>query len=131
MTTRLFGRPIGQIAPIQIPWHSCETRGVGERLYHVYIMANEQRTLYTGVTGDLLQRMLQHKEKATPGFTQKYALTKMVYCESFRDVRAAIAREKQIKGWRRFRKLDLIESQNPGWDDLAVKWDRHMKRSGN
>jgi putative endonuclease len=101
---------------------------MAERLYHVYILANEQRTLYTGVTGDLLQRILQHKEKSEPGFTRKYSLTKLVYCESFRDVRAAIAREKQIKGWLRVKKIDLIESQNPGWDDLAVKWDSQRNR---
>jgi putative endonuclease len=95
---------------------------MGERLYHVYIMANEQRTLYTGVTGDLLNRVAQHRQKSIEGFTKKYDLTKLVYCETFHDVRTAIAREKQIKGWRRVRKLDLIESQNPGWDDLAVKW---------
>jgi putative endonuclease len=95
---------------------------MGGHLYHVYIMANQQKTLYTGVTGDLLNRILQHKGESTPGFTQKYGLNQLVYCESFHDVRAAIAREKQIKGWRRVRKLDLIESQNPGWDDLAFKW---------
>jgi putative endonuclease len=103
---------------------------MGERLYHVYIMANEQRTLYTGVSGNLLQRILQHKQKSVAGFPRKYDLTKLVYCESFRDVRAAIAREKQIKGWRRVKKLDLIESQNPGWDDLALKRNPRRQAGG-
>ena len=98
-----------------------------ERLYHVYILANVQRTLYTGVTGNLLQRVIQHKRKETAGFTKRYSLNKLVYVESFHDVRAAIAREKQIKGWLRVKKLDLIESQNPGWDDLAAKWDKEIK----
>jgi putative endonuclease len=95
---------------------------VGERLYHVYILASRSRVLYTGVTGNLEQRIRDHKQRAIPGFTAKYNVTRLVYCESFHDVRSAIAREKQIKGWSRGKRIALIESQNPVWTDLAVDW---------
>ena len=90
--------------------------------YHVYIMANIARTLYTGVTSNLPQRVLQHKQKLLPGFTSRYGLTDLVYFEETADVRAAIEREKQIKGWTRAKKLALIESLNPQWLDLSADW---------
>jgi len=92
------------------------------RRYYVYIMANLARTLYTGVTNDLERRVFEHREKRIPGFTQRYNLTWLVYYEATNDVRAAIAREKQIKGWLRAKKLTLIESMNPEWKDLAADW---------
>jgi putative endonuclease len=83
------------------------------RQYYVYIMTNHSRTLYAGVTNDLRRRVLEHKRKLVPGFTQKYKITHLVYHEATPDVRTAIAREKQIKGWLRSKKIALIESMNP------------------
>jgi len=87
--------------------------------YYVYIMTNSSRTLYTGVTDDLVRRVYEHKEKLIKGFTQKYNITRLVYYEITSDVRAAIQREKQIKGWLRKKKTALIESVNPEWKDLS------------
>lgn len=81
--------------------------------YYVYIMTNRSQTLYTGVTNDLQHRVYEHKQKLVDGFTKKYNLTKLVYYESTDDVRSAIGREKQIKGWLRAKKIALIESMNP------------------
>jgi len=88
-------------------------------VYHVYIMASESGVIYTGVTNDLEVRTIQHKEKLTPGFTSKYNATKLVYFEPFRDIRRAIEREKQLKRWRREKKVMLIERMNPAWRDLS------------
>ena len=96
-------------------------RPPGER-YHVYIMASLSRTLYIGVTNELARRAYQHRMKVVPGFTSKYNVTRLVYAEEFGDVRDAIAREKQIEGWRRDRKIELVESVNPEWEDLAETW---------
>ena len=90
--------------------------------YYVYIMASKSRTLYTGVTNNLVRRVYEHKQKLIPGFTKKYNIARLVYCETFPDVRAAIAREKQIKGWLRAKKIALIESLNPDWKDLSADW---------
>ena len=87
--------------------------------YHVYIMTNKTRTLYTGVTSALRFRVNQHKEKVFPGFTSKYKIFKLVYFEEFADIRDAITREKQIKGMLRSKKITLIESMNPEWKDLS------------
>ncbi len=93
-----------------------------ERTYYVYIMTNIARTLYVGMTNSLIRRVLQHKQKTTPGFTSKYGLTRLVYFEQYDDVFAAIGREKQIKGWLRAKKLALIEEMNPEWRDLSAEW---------
>ena len=90
--------------------------------YYVYIMTNPSRTLYTGITNDLVRRMDQHKRKVLEGFTQRYDLTRLVYYEETPDVHVAIAREKQIKGWLRARKIALVESMNPDWQDLSREW---------
>ena len=90
--------------------------------FYVYIMTNKSRTLYTGVTNDLERRVYEHKQKRIPGFTAKYNITRLIYFEVTEDVGAAIAREKQIKGWLRTKKIALIESVNPGWADLSVGW---------
>jgi putative endonuclease len=89
--------------------------------FFVYIMSNDSRSavLYTGITGDLVHRVWQHKNKLVPGFTSRYNLTRLVYNERFFYPDAAIDREKEIKGWRRSKKIKLIESMNPLWDDLA------------
>jgi len=85
-------------------------------------MTNKSGTLYTGVTSDLEQRVYQHKQKQIPGFTTRYNINRLVYYEEHADIVAAISREKQIKGWRRGRKIDLIKSINPNWDDLSDRW---------
>ena len=90
--------------------------------YYVYIMANRSRTLYTGVTNNLERRVYEHKYKLVEGFTKKYNITRLVYYEQTSDIKAAIAREKQIKGWLRSKKVALIESVNPNWADLSVEW---------
>ncbi len=90
--------------------------------YYVYIMTNRNRTLYIGMISDLERRVYQHKHGLLPGFTSKYKMTQLVYYEVGDDVRAAIAREKQLKGWLRAKKIALIESMNPEWDDLSAGW---------
>jgi putative endonuclease len=99
------------------------------RRFFVYIMTNGPRShvLYTGITGDLLRRVFQHKNKLSSGFTSRYNLTRLVYYEEFVYPDAAIAREKEIKGWRRSKKIRLIESMNPHWQDLAEKWPNVYK----
>ena len=87
--------------------------------YYVYIMASHTRTLYTGVTNDLVRRVEEHKTRQGEGFTAKYNVTKPVYYETFGDIRDAIAREKQIKGWLRAKKIALVEATNPEWRNLA------------
>ena len=92
--------------------------------FHVYIMTNRPRShvLYTGVTGNISHRVFQHKNKLVPGFTARYNLTRLAYFEEFVYPDAAINREKEIKAWRRSKKIRLIESMNPDWDDLAESW---------
>ncbi|HSN77225.1 MAG TPA: GIY-YIG nuclease family protein [Anaerolineae bacterium] len=93
------------------------------RQFYVYIMTNHSRTLYTGMTNDLPRRVAEHKQKQIPGFTATYNITRLVYYEETPDVRSAIAREKQIKGWLRAKKVALIEAANPQWRDLSAEWD--------
>lgn len=90
----------------------------GARDYFVYIMASESRTLYVGVTSNIRRRVQQHRDHAVPGFTSKYGVSRLVYVERYADVTTAIAREKQIKRWRREKKIALIEDKNSNWDDL-------------
>ena len=92
------------------------------KTYYVYIMASTTRTLYVGFTGNLFERVLQHKKKEIPGFTQKYNIDKLVYYEETNFVNEAILREKQIKGWLRHKKIALIESLNVDWLDLSRDW---------
>ena len=92
------------------------------RDYFVYILANWSRTLYVGVTNDLERRIVEHKQKLVPGFTSRYRINRLVYFEATPNVSAAIAREKQLKSWRRSRKVALIESMNPRWEDLSQAW---------
>ncbi len=94
------------------------------KYYYVYIMTNRKRgVLYTGITNNLERRVREHKEKVNSGFASKYHCTKLVYYDSSADVRGAIEREKQIKGWLRSKKIALIESENPEWRDLCEEWD--------
>ena len=91
-----------------------------DKQYYVYIMTNRHNTvLYTGVTNDLVRRVLEHKEGRGSVFTSRYKLTKLVYYEITEDVRAAISREKQIKGGSRKKKDDLVASVNSEWRDLC------------
>jgi len=94
--------------------------------FYVYVMTNEPKgaTLYVGITVDLVRRTWQHKSKVIPGFTSRYNLTRLVYHECFVYPDMAIAREKEIKGWRRSKKIALIESMNPRWEDLARDWQK-------
>ena len=86
---------------------------------YIYILTNgSHKVLYTGITSDLVKRIYEHKNKFVEGFTKKYNLYKLVYYEVFDDIVNAIAREKQIKGWLRSKKVALIESFNPRWKDL-------------
>jgi putative endonuclease len=97
--------------------------------FFVYIMTNSPRSavLYTGITGDLRHRVWQHKNNLIPGFTSRYNLSRLVYYELFYYPDAAIDREKEIKGWRREKKIKLINSMNPRWDDLAKDWQSLYK----
>src|SRR5947209_13205214 len=93
------------------------------KTYYVYMMASASRVLYTGVTDDALRRASEHAGSQVPGFTARYRTKELVYVELFGDIRAAIAREKQIKGWLRRKKIALIESFNPQWKDLSAEWN--------
>ena len=90
--------------------------------YFVYIMTNKSRTLYIGVTNDLERRVYEHKHQLIDGFTSKYKIRSLAHYEITTDIREAIAREKQLKGWLRARKIALIESVNPAWKDLSEGW---------
>jgi putative endonuclease len=86
---------------------------------YLYILASRRNgTLYVGVTSDLVKRIEEHRQKLVDGFTKKYEVTNLVYFETFEDIREAIIREKQIKGWTRKWKTELIQSNNPYWHDL-------------
>ena len=93
------------------------------RQYYVYLLTNKSnRVLYTGVTSNLEQRIYQHRQKLVKGFTQKYNCYKLVYFEETSEIMAAIEREKEIKGWLRQKKNDLVERLNLEWQDLAADW---------
>ena len=87
--------------------------------YYVYIMASKGLVLYIGMTNDLLRRVFEHKNHLVDGFTSKYNVDRLVFYEATTDVAAAIQREKQLKGWKRNRKIDLVTAFNPKWRDLA------------
>ncbi len=92
--------------------------------YFVYIISNATHTtIYIGITNDLERRLYEHRSKEVKGFSARYRLTDLVYYESFPDPVSAIAREKQLKGWRREKKEKLIERLNPGWHDLSASWN--------
>ena len=92
----------------------------------VYILSSNSGTLYIGVTSDLFHRILEHRAGVRSGFASKYHCERLVYRERFEAIIAAIAREKELKGWSRAKKIALIEGQNPEWRDLAQWWGRHM-----
>ena len=90
----------------------------------VYILSNASRTLYIGLTSDPIRRLWQHREKLLSGFTRRYNLTLLVYYEEFVSRPEAFAREQQLKGWSRAKKIALIETMNPEWRDLSIDWER-------
>jgi len=98
--------------------------------YWAYIVASRTGTLYIGMTNNLYLRVLQHKSGEIDGFSSQYKCNRLVYWESCDDVEKAINREKQLKGWRRSKKIALIESMNPRWQDLAEKWGAEMAFAG-
>jgi putative endonuclease len=97
-----------------------------EHEYFVYIVSSRSGTLYIGMTNSIYRRALQHKQREIEGFASKYGCDRLVYYESFDDVHKAIGREKQLKGWTRAKKIALIESKNPRWEDFAEKWGAKM-----
>jgi putative endonuclease len=93
------------------------------RWYYVYIMqSSSRRALYIGVCSNLERRVFQHQNEVHEGFTSKYQAWRLVYFERFGDIRSAIDREKQLKGWRRDKKIALIGNANPKWNDLSANW---------
>ena len=94
------------------------------RHYYVYIVTNHSHRLYIGVTNDLERRMYEHKLKLLPGHTRRYNINQLVYYEAYRRIQDAIEREKQLKRWRRAKKIALIEVENPHWEDLSADWFR-------
>ena len=97
------------------------------KTFHVYVLSNSHRTLYVGVTSGLMRRLAKHRSLQWGGFTSRYIITRLVYFESTQNAQAAIAREKQIKAWRRSKKVALIESVNPDWRDLSADWFRERR----
>jgi putative endonuclease len=93
-----------------------------EKTYWVYILSSRSRVLYVGVTSRLLERIKEHRESENSSFTKKYRIHRLVYFETYRNVKAAIATEKQIKSFTRAKKIALIESRNPNWTDLATEY---------
>ena len=92
------------------------------RRFFVYIMTNASRTLYVGMTNNLERRVYEHKQKLVSGFTRRYNITLLVHVEEYQDPRSTIAREKEIKGWRRSKKIELIEEFNSNWADPSQEW---------
>jgi len=95
---------------------------MSEKTFFVYLLASKSRRLYVGVTNDLERRLSEHKSKLTDGFTKRYNIDRLVYFEQTTDVLSAITREKQLKSWNRSKKIALIESINPTWEDLSTEW---------
>jgi putative endonuclease len=115
------------LAPLRMTiWWTMRT----EHKYFAYIVCSRSGTLYIGMTNSVFRRALEHKRGEVEGFASKYHCDRMVYYESFDDVHKAIAREKQLKGWRRSKKIALIESKNPRWEDLTEKWGAQMLFAG-
>ena len=102
------------------------------RFYYIYIMTNRSKTLCTGITSNLENRVFDHKNHTRPGFTARYNVDRLVYFERFANVQTAITREKQIKGLLRIKKMALIVSMNPEWKDLSEGWyERHRYQPDN
>jgi putative endonuclease len=100
---------------------------VHREYFYVYIMSNRSKSVYTGFTNDLQKRVWQHKNHVFEGFTERYHCDRLVYFERFTTPQGGISREKQIKGWKRIRKIALIVGQNPTWRDLSQDWGTPVK----
>ena len=103
---------------------------VKDHEYFAYIVCSRSGTLYIGMTNNIYRRALEHKRGEVEGFARKYRCDRLVYYEGFDDVHKAIGREKQLKGWNRAKKIALIESRNPRWEDLAEKWGAQVAFPG-
>ena len=101
---------------------------MSHRTFYTYIVASRSRTLYIGVTSNIEQRIWQHKNKQYEGFSAAYNCSRLVWFERYATPEAAIAREKQLKGWTRAKKLALIEKANPAWIDLSENWGQPIAR---
>ncbi len=98
-----------------------------EKTYYVYLLASKSRRLYVGMTSNLERRLYEHKNKLVDGFTKSYNIDRLVFFETTNDVRSAIEREKEIKNWRREKKIALFETMNPLWEDLSDGWMSNEK----
>ena len=98
-----------------------------DKTYVVYIVASRSRSLYTAVTNNLQRRLAQHREKLVPGFTSRYNIFRLMHFEVYGDIQTAIAREKEIKAWRREKKIRLIERKNSTWEDLSASFFEDRK----
>jgi len=99
--------------------------------YYVYLLSNRSGTLYVGVTNNLFRRIFEHKHKMIEGFTKRYNIDRLIYFEEFQDIRQAILREKQIKSWRRQKKLELVRIMNETFMDLAKNWYEEERDSSS
>jgi putative endonuclease len=110
---------------------TCCARGaaMAEKLYYIYILASKSRVIYVGMTGFLMARVLRHRTGEGGAFTAKYRVHRLVYFHGFRNVEDAIAREAEIKKWRREKKVALIHAENPTWEDLAAGWGEAAEMS--
>ncbi len=122
--------PIRGVLPIQPVLPFSDMRDGFHYRFWVYILSSRSGTLYVGITGFFDKRIHQHKYDSIEGFTKKYQCHRLVYYESYEDVQVAISREKQLKRWRRAKKIALIEQMNPRWQDLAENWGREMRFRG-
>jgi putative endonuclease len=126
-------RPLRCRYEVFSPRPACYALPVRDGVYYkfwVYILSSRSGTLYVGITGFFEKRIQQHKYDSIEGFTKKYRCHRLVYYERYQDVDIAIAREKQIKRWRREKKIILIEKLNPRWQDLAENWGRELRLRG-
>jgi putative endonuclease len=96
--------------------------------FYVYILSSKSRTIYVGLTNNLFSRVMEHRAAKFGSYTARYRITRLVYVEKYKYINDAIAREKQLKDWRRERKVALIDADNPTWDDLANGWDEWQER---
>ena len=100
-----------------------------EKWFYMYIVSNRSKTLYTGFTGNLRQRIYEHKTGAFDGFTKRYKIDRLMYFEQFKYANNGINREKQVKRWTRIKKIQLIVSMNPAWRDLGEDWFPELKEN--
>ncbi|HEX5236592.1 MAG TPA: GIY-YIG nuclease family protein [Silvibacterium sp.] len=100
-----------------------------DRCYYTYIAASRTRVLYIGITSNIERRIAEHKISTAKGFTSKYRCNRLVWFERHTSPTAAIAREKELKGWRRTRKIELIEQENPTWIDFSENWGKPITKS--